>query len=348
MADYKLLPFTQPPLLTYHNQACVGVVAMQRKSGMTWYLNNAMQLSLEKKFLSGYTTPKLLIEGAMYTDVSAIKYEKFNIKFAPNGIVEAIVGMLDCNHYVLFHHADDYYIEGKSWYGERHFRHDGMIIGYDMSDRTFTVVAYDKTWVFRSFRTPMGCFIEAFKGENDSLPAGNLVNMWPVTIEDKLDFKKIMLDLQKYLDSNFEKYPMKDDGKKVFGIITLKYLAEYFKRVLDGRIPYEKVDRRIFRLLLDHKALMHKRIVAVSNELNISTIYADDYKKLVDMLESMRFQYKKFELRPNMYIIERLIEQLHELYEKELVILAEFIEVMGEKLENRKDDNNGKSIVETN
>ena len=113
MADYKLLPFAHPPLLTYHNQACVAGIAAQRKSGMTWYLNNAMQLLLEKKFLDGFTSPLIQIEGARYNDVDAIRYDEMSIRYVHDHIVDIIIKILDNDHYIMFFNADDYYIEGS-------------------------------------------------------------------------------------------------------------------------------------------------------------------------------------------------------------------------------------------
>ena len=337
MDDRKELPFEMPPLVTYHNQACPGVVAMRSPGGMGWYLNNAIQLSVEKKFLRGYTTPLLKIIGCTYSDISVIQYVTVNVKYIYENLVNAIVKMLDEGKYVGFMNADDFYIPGKSWYGVRHFKHDGMIIGYDLEDRTFTLLAYDSAWIFRSFAVPMGCFLDAFAPLPRRNLFGTLYVASPVKVEVPLDIHKILQDIDQYLDSNLDKYPMIDDGKTAYGIVVLKYIAEYLECLRDGRIPYSRMDRRIVRLLLDHKMLMRKRIAAVSFELGLSGCFEEEYMVIVDMLQSMQFQYKKFELRPNMYALERMIENIRQIYERERDILSRFVEVASLEWYKRKE-----------
>jgi hypothetical protein len=326
--------------MTYHNQACVGVVAMKSPGGMNWYLNNAIQVSLEKKFLSGYTTPLLKIEGCLVTDVSVIEYEVFNLKYFQGAIIDAIVRMIDCGKYVMFHSADDFYIKGKSWYGVRHLRHDGMVVGYDLEERTFTVLAYDSTWIFRSFSVPMYCFIEAYASSPGLMPSGRLTAMAPLKKEVPLDIDKSLLGVSEYLDSDMEKYPMVEDGLLVQGVVTLEYLAEYLERLRDGRIPYDRMDRRIIRLLLDHKSLMQKRLEIISKVLELSIDFGNQYREIVSIVEAMLFQYKKFELRPNMYILERMIDNMHLLYIKERAVLSAFLTMATSEKEKRKENEN--------
>ena len=57
-----------------------------------------------------------------------------------------IRSLIDNGYYVAFGGVDDYYMEGKSWYQEKHFDHDGLIVGYDQNDKTYTIYAYDQNW----------------------------------------------------------------------------------------------------------------------------------------------------------------------------------------------------------
>lgn len=325
MKDEKILPFDEPPLLTYHNQACVGVAAMQSPGGMNWYLNNAVQMSLEKKYLGGYTTPLLKIVGCHYTDISVIRYETVNLKYIYKNFVDIVMEMINRDNYVLFYGADDYYLEGKSWYQSRHFIHDGLIIGYSLEDRTFTVVAYDKSWLFRSFSIPMACFIKAYEPMPGRQVWGWLTSMRPLKIEEPLEVRKIIQGIRMYLDSDYKKYPPIEDGNVVYGIIVLKYLADYLTRIKEGQIPVERMDRRIMRLLMDHKALMKKRLLAVCEELGIKERFDVQYQEIVDMVESLRFQYKRFELKPSSYSLTRMIAMMYDVYEKEKTILEQFV-----------------------
>ncbi len=72
-------------------------------------------------------------------------------EFAKGYINPIIRAMLDKGIYVAFSNVDDYYIEGKSWYKERHFSHDGLLCGYDRNDKTYCMYAYDSKWMYRKF-----------------------------------------------------------------------------------------------------------------------------------------------------------------------------------------------------
>lgn len=73
--------------------------------------------------------------------------------------IEYYQDMLDNGFYVAFSGVDDFYIEGKSWYKEQHFNHDGLIIGYNDENKTFSIVAH--RWIFTAFETSQACFVEA-------------------------------------------------------------------------------------------------------------------------------------------------------------------------------------------
>ncbi len=66
--------------------------------------------------------------------------------------------MLENGYYVLFHGVDDYYVKGKSWYKEKHFGHDGLICGVDNETKEYIIAAYDKQWIYRTFKTPQRGF----------------------------------------------------------------------------------------------------------------------------------------------------------------------------------------------
>ena len=91
------------------------------------------------------------------------------------------------------------------------------------------------------------------------------------------------------------------------------------------------------RLLMDHKALMKKRIKAVCEILGIDERFDLQYQEIEDIVESLRFQYKKFDLRPSHYALGRMITIMHDLYQKEKTILENFVECIDTKLKDREE-----------
>ena len=96
--------------------------------------------------------------------------------------------------------------------------------------------------------------------EEDDASGGNgRFEAWSAHLEYLFsDAKNILFgcgDSTKYLDSNLEKYPFKAEGR-AFGIIVHQFIADYVSRLYKGSVPYERMDRRIFRVIWEHKKAM--------------------------------------------------------------------------------------------
>ena len=107
--------------------------------------------------MTGFTSPEIRIENYSFNN------PHFEIKWIPmqflKGYVNSVIrNLIDSGYYVYFTGVDDYYVEGKSWYKERHFSHDGTICGYNQSDKTYCMYCYDSGWVFQKFWTSQKSF----------------------------------------------------------------------------------------------------------------------------------------------------------------------------------------------
>ena len=78
----------------------------------------------------------------------------------------------------------------------------------------------------------------------------------------ELDLKTIYEAVKGYMSSNIETYPLTDAGT-ANGIVVYDYICMYLDKLADGSIPHERRDRRIFRLIWEHKKCMLGRIRAV-------------------------------------------------------------------------------------
>ena len=54
------------------------------------------------------------------------------------------------------------------------------------------------------------------------------------------------------MESDLEKFPENGEGN-VRGLVVHTYLAKYLDMLYDGSISYERMDRRVFRLIWEHK-----------------------------------------------------------------------------------------------
>lgn len=147
------LPLIEPVYKTYQNQGTATAVIVNNPAVRNWYFSQVMNLSCTRQFLTGYTTPELVIAKSSWTVNPYLDSVKISTQFAKGYINPVIREMLDNGLYVAFDKVDDYYIKGKSMYKERHFGHDGLICGYDRDEKTYCIYAYDSNWVYRKFWT---------------------------------------------------------------------------------------------------------------------------------------------------------------------------------------------------
>lgn len=147
------------------------------------------------------------------------------------------------------------------------------------------------------------------------------------TNEEKLDASIIYRRLREYLDSTVEKYPVDGDGD-VFGIAVQEYLAMYAGRLYDGSIPYERMDRRVFRLLWEHKAVMLERLQKVEKMLELDHTVSERYKLLVPEADTVRMLYASHHARRRDSLLPVIQKKLYALSASETELLSEFTEKM--------------------
>ena len=320
----KQLPYAEPPFCTYHHMASHGVIALQNPTGYLWFLNDCVPLSCDRRFLSGYGSPGLgVFKFGVFGDPNLVIYQ-VSAKFCPEDMMKMVHRMLDEDYYVVFDHVDDYYIDGKSFFGERHFYHDGLILGYDDEKGTFTLAAYNGKMQYGVFETPISSFE---RGMNAALEAGEsarFLAVKPKSREEKLDLPYISDALAVYLDSDFEKYPTTGTGT-VCGVVVHDYLVLYLEELASGRIPHDKLDWRIMRLLWEHKKCMLDRLRAVEAALSLSDELSRAYEAVVSESDLIRMLYAMYHKKPSGTLIPMMERKLHKIREDEQALLGSIL-----------------------
>ena len=327
------LPLIEPVYRTFNFDSAGSAIAKDNPSIRNWYLNEIMITTCSRDFImTGYTSPKLWIVDSVYTQNPHITRKRYEIKYLGSGVHAVIRNFIDDGFYVFFWGMDDYYFKGKSWYHEKHAPHDGMIIGYDTENDTYTVYAYDKRWILQKFKTPKRALSKAIKSglaqnHNAYLDAIK-VKTEPVSLCPETICKK----LKSYLDSSLEKYPP-DRGGTVYGIAVHEYLVMYLEKLFSEEIPYERMDRRICRFLWEHKKVMLERIVEVEKALSLGNEISSKYKFIVKEAENMRMMYASFNHRRRNSLLMDIKDKLLYIHENEKILLTRFVEMMEQALE---------------
>ena len=320
---YNELPLTEPIFSTYHNQGTGAACIVSNPSIRNWYLNNAVSLNCNRKFLSGYTSPEIQVPNSMWGYIPHFETLWTHDKYIKQWNAK-IRHLIDEGYYVSFHHVDDYYVPGKSWYHERHFLHDGLICGYNQDQKTYCIYAYDSHWVYQKFWTPQRRFNYArYASRCEEKPVCICAirpKKEPVFFSPQVACENIL----KYLRSEEEMAPPhKDDN--VYGIVVHEYIAAYLDRLENGAIPHERMDRRVFRLIWEQKKAMLERITLLEQLLQLDSLYSEQYQALVAEANTMRLLYATYHMKQRANTLPIIQKKLLGVMAKEEHILSDLL-----------------------
>lgn len=330
MAKKAELPLVKPLYGTYHYQGASSAIIQSNPSIKNYFYNSALNLKCERKFLTGYTSPEIGIVGSGYDVNPHLEKLKIPMKCAKGYLPFLIRSLIDNGYYVAFGGVDDYYMEGKSWYQEKHFDHDGLIVGYDQNDKTYTIYAYDQNWQYRTFKTPQACFEQGRRAMEKENPEGFIVGLKPLPNKVELKPLQIAQKIREYLDSTYGRFPLDLEKapleKKpfVFGILVQDYICLYLDKLLDDSIPHDRMDRRVFRQIWEHKAVMLERIRACEEHLHLGDDFGNAYAPFVKKADNMRMMYALYHQRRRDSLLLSIKQGLQEIRVAETLMLREF------------------------
>ena len=327
------LPLIEPLYSTYHYQGPGTAILANNPSIRNWYLNQVMILICTHKFLNGFTTPELHMVESTWNDNPYFDKKWYSMEFLEGHTHFVIRKLLDAGYYVCFSGIDDYYVEGKSWYHERHFNHDGCICGYNQENKTYCIYSYDKNWIYQKFWTTQKSFEAGRKAQHKKGQHGIICGIKPNMDQVSFCYGTALKKIAEYLDSSMEKYPESAEGT-VFGIVVHDYIAKYVGKLYDGSIPYEKIDRRVFRVIWEHKKVMLERIALIEEALSMDHSISESYRSVVREADDCRMLYAAHYMKQRNAVLPIIQKKLLTLKDKEQELLNQLLDkAKGEKQE---------------
>lgn len=330
MAESVSFPFQVPVFATTQGAAAVGIAITGHPTAYNGFLNQCTTLYCTRAFLRGGGSPFTGIPRNGIYDFPFIERYNTHLKFAHPYTMDLIRRMLDSGFYIHYCGVDDYYLPGKSWYGLRHMNHDGVICGYDESDRTYSIAAYDINWIFSLMRIPQDCFAEGLKSCIERKEYGNLIAYRvrkDATVA--LDEKMILRYLKEHLTNTVDRFPLNQEGT-VTGLAVHDFVAMYVGKLRDGSLPVERMDWRALRPVWEHKRCMLDRLRAVEEKHGWAAECSTEYAPLVEKANRLRMMYAMFHKNQKAGLLGKIEQGLLELREQENIILQKFVTQMEE------------------
>lgn len=330
MNKYVELPLVEPLYRTYHDgiiTACLNA----NPSIRNWFLSNTIILTCGRAFLSGGTSPGIRVENYS-RDNPFLETKMISMKLLKGCVNQVIRNLIDDGYYVYFTGVDDYYIDGKSWYKERHFNHDGTICGYNQSNKTFCIYAYDSRWIYQKFWTPQKSFNKGREAMFKKGIYGYLCAIKPKLVKVEFSIETALQGIMDYLDSDIVKYPEDGEGN-VRGIVVQEYIAKYIDKLFDGSIPYSRMDRRVLRLIWEHKKVMLERIEKIEQDLQLNTEISEKYRSLVSEADAIRMLYASHHMKRRDFVLPIIKKKLLKLKDAEKELLTMLVDKAKKELE---------------
>ena len=330
MSKSKYLTVENPYFSTYHYEGVTSIVAATNPSMRNWYMSNVINIRCNTKFLYYFTTPEVANYNTRFFENPHFERCAMNLKFFCNVLPQMIKNIIDNNYYIHISGIDDYYVEGKSNYKEDHFFHDTAITGYNNEKHTIQLYAYDKNWVYQTFDVPQKSVVRAIKSVIDKNKPSSCyaIKCKPDAVET--DYSLMLTNLKDYLNSNMNIFPPIPESS-ASGIVVHNYLAMYMDRLYDGSIPYHRMDRRIFRLIYEHKKFMLERIKLMEEHYNLSSDFSTAYEPLVKSANLIRTVYAHYNKRQNNELLVYIKSLLLDIKQKEYEILSNIVAIAEEK-----------------
>ncbi len=326
------LPYIEPIFTTYHWMSGAGIPAKQNPTSDIWYYNNTVDWRCSTNFLTG-STSKLnvnLVCGSAWT-IPFIQVEQIPFNFIKCNPLGVIKNILNNRFYINYCGIDDYYVKGKSGYHEYHNFHDGLIMGYDDDENTFTIAAYDQKHVFRPFKTPQNALLDGINSMFNNVDPGTLFPVKSHIIEQILNIPYITESIQYYLSSDTSAHPP-EAPDVVGGMLVYDYYITYFDMLLNLYIDNVFECICILRFAWEHKKCMLARIMAVENTLSLGNAISSKYKEIVKIADTARLIYIKHIIKPSVTALPQIKNIFMKMKEIECCLLHEFLEKIQEQI----------------
>lgn len=324
------LPLLEPLYSTYHGQGIATAIITDNPSIRNWYFNQVLMLSCTLKFLNGFTTPQVTVEGASWASSPFFDKKIYDTRFLKGYTHYVIKNLLNEGYYVCFRCVDDYYVEGKSWYHERHFAHDGCICGYDQESKKYCLYAYDNSWIFRKFWTSQKSLDAGMKAMFKKGKYDVIYGLKAKNIAVDFSYNTALDKIEEYINASIWK-DYDEQEETVSGIVVHDYIAKYIEKLYDGSIPYERMDRRVFRTVWEHKKVMLERIKLIEQSLLLDTESSTNYISVVKDADNIRMLYASHHMKRRDEVLPIILKKLTSIKDRELEILKNLLEKSDEK-----------------
>ena len=330
-----------PPLYFSLHVACALSIIMANHENEDWFYNHFVQVSFYHDYAEG-NVHKYSIYPAMETRTGQSAASKFLnevhvdrnvVNLKENSLINNIKIFIDNNYYVTCR-VDVSQLNGTRYAGRSLCLHGIMIFGYDDRKKTLDILDFDDRQAINLIKISWGDFVSAFTSPDIPKYLGEKINNTIVLRKKKkadyiFDLDVLKMALRDYLDSynSSRRYSMilPSDEKNTWGISTYGKIIEYLEE------NNQTLDMRLFQAFYEHKRVMYERFEYLKRK-DIFYVEKELLKVLKDNVQeacTVKMMSLKYNMTGNLKVVERMMEKLKVIENKEKYSYEKILELMG-------------------
>lgn len=343
-----ILPITWPITETYQCCSFVMSVVLPYDNIKNFYDNNYILLSC-------VDADQLEDIDLMFWDVSWEDLRKKGImemdlyhvaNFQSNTLSDFIRERIDQGNYVLLHLIDEFYLPYSVCYEAEHYIHDAYIYGYE--DEYFWVMAYSqgklKSLKVAASDIESGIFSAAEREEDVffcSLRPNHAVDVQVDYCQIKKMFESYLYGekiIAEYLSSINNKDLIRIacdysefEEKCVYGIKIYEVLNRCLHTIIEQQdVDFDYISIKPFRILYEHKRVVYERISNILEHFGMSKEILLPFDDILTKSNRIFVLAIKYNMTREKNILERIVNYIDKLKEREVSLLENFLCEWGE------------------
>jgi hypothetical protein len=341
MSTSRMLPISEPDILSYAHQAFYLSVLYNDPDAMKWVYSNFVQLYMSPAhtYIDYYTpNPEYYLNACIFSSDRITRNTL--IQFIPN-IVDFVRKQID-NGFYFWAYVNDYYVPGTQAYQHRSYSHALMIHGYDDRKQIFHISGYFAKQNYGISTISYELLEKAFLENEVSQHLAAQQFVFLIKLDERMnsliDFKLhwVMEQLDEYLHSKpsserLSAMEVRTDPPRIFGMKIYDELQRQIRLELqtDNR---RMLDHRPYYVLWEHKKLMNRRLEYMSEHghFQFSSSVLVGYKEIEALALTIRNMKFKYLMTSQDKFLEQIDTRLEELKSLETNVIANMLEQYSE------------------
>ena len=334
MNTEKILPIIfPPPIKCYLPISIVSSIVTANIDDNSWIMNNFIQLYIAEGFEKLESFP---FQDFMYFDQNLLHVDiinNFNHKLEKN-IINEIIEWIDNGNYVIVY-VDEFEVPGTYSYRKTHLIHSQFIYGYNMENKSFKILNFNTNKILSELDVSFTDMENAIFSETTKERFCSS-NIWSNRdVDHKIILIRLTDNKNSFYSHRINKEYILNEIKHYYESENTSNYTNYFTGQLHGtwgmdiypeiirilKLQRNCLDYRMFHVLYEHKVYMKERLEL----FDCGEKYSDRYLDLIKKSDRLRAICLKYNIRPSKMLIERMIELVMELYNREKSVLHDFL-----------------------